>query len=559
VSVPWQPTAYTVLGFGAAVVSAAVAVRAWRHRDERGTRPFTGLMVALAGWSFAYAVQLGFTSLAGQLVWQRVSIAVGATIPTVWVVFAIEYSGRGEWLTRRSQALLALDPVLFPLVVFTNDVHRLIWTDAKLAAVGDTPVAALSLGPGYYLHIVYAYALVAVGIGVLVVYHARSSTIYRKQTALLVLGTLPPLVANVAFTLRLPWGPLPEIDPTPFAFVVTGVLFGLALFRFDLLTRTSVARQRVLDEMGDGLVVLDGNGAVVDANRIARAALDPAPTPGDSIGDIAPQTSGTDEDALDGTQVRATVDGRERVYDVDRSALTDATDDAVGEVVALRDVTDRSEYERRLEIAQRVLRHNLRNDMNAVLGWTERVERRADGVGEETRRIAGIATDLVDLSEKMQTMVRIEEEATTERRPVDVEENLKTVVASFRESDPEATIEVDVADVGTIPLPSDTFLGVPARNLVENAIEHHDAAEPWVRVSAERRPDAVEITVEDDGPEIPPMERETLAEGSEEPLQHTSGVGLWLTYRALRTVGGEVTFDTRDEGGDIVTLVYPTE
>ena len=556
----WQPTLYSLLGVGAAGVAAAVVGLARHHRDERGANSFMLLMLALAGWSLVYAVQLGYPTLAEQLLWQRIGLAVGGTIPTLWFLFALQYSGVDR-LTGDARALLGAEPLLFALLTLTNPAHGVIWTDATVASTAVGSVAHPAFGTGYYVHIAYAYLLVAAGLGLLFRVFVRSSRIYRRQTGFLILGAMPPFAANVAFTLRAPWGPLPTVDPTPFAFVVTGVLFGLALFRFDLLRRTPVARRRVLDEMGDGLVVLDAGGRVVNANAIARRVLDPPPSADRRIADVGPHGATSTDGALaalDGRTITATVDGRERAYDVDWSPLEDRHGRTVGHVLGLRDVTGRNRYEQRLEVAQRVLRHNLRNDMTMIRGWADRLaEAATDGQVETAEHIIDTAEDLIDLSEKTQTMVRIEEGATDERTTVDVGDHLAALVDEFRTAYPRATIEVTIPASTTVTLPDEEFLSVPVRNLIENAIEHNDRPEPWVGVRVRRAGDRLTIRVEDDGPEIPAMERRVIEEGAEDPLQHGSGVGLWLSYWSVRTVGGDVQFDQLERRGNVVTLEIP--
>jgi hypothetical protein len=46
----------------------------------------------VGGWSLASAVQIGFTTAPAQLVWQRVALALGGTIPTLWLLFALQYA-----------------------------------------------------------------------------------------------------------------------------------------------------------------------------------------------------------------------------------------------------------------------------------------------------------------------------------------------------------------------------------------------------------------------------------------------------------------------------------
>lgn len=577
----WQPTLYSSLGFGAAVLSLLVAGMAYRYREEPGGRQFVALMLALGGWSLAYAVQLGFTTPGEQLLWQRVALAIGGTIPTVWLLFTLRYTGKSGWLTPARQALLAVDPLVFGLLALTNPTHRLIWDAFAFVPAEGSGVVDLSLATGYYVHIAYGYLLVAGGLAVLMSVLARASTLYWRQTAILVVGALPPVLANVAYTLRVEWGPMPALDLTPFAFAVTGALFGLALFRFDLLERAPIARRQLIDEMGDGLVVLDADGTVVDVNPTARRILDPTPVrgerlappasadadaPADTVGTGAVANHaetdghGTPLAAYRGRTVVATIDGHQRAYDVDVSTLTNHHGRRVGDALAFRDVTQRYMQQQRLDVAQRVLRHNLRNGMNVIRGWAAQIDSGAGGGGnsEGADRIVDATDELLDLSAKTRQMIALTEDDAHDPVRLDVREFLVDVLEEFRAAYPDVSVDCDVPPDVRVTLADEEPLAVAVRNLVENAIEHN-AGERRVEVGVEQTAEGIRMEVADNGPGIPPIERDVLEEGAESALRHGSGVGLWLTYWSVTTLGGEITFTGREPRGSVVTLEVPDD
>jgi len=600
----WQLTVYTTVGLAAAAVSFLVAGLAVRDRSEPGIPAFAALMCALGGWSLVSGIQLGFSTLADQLAWHRVSIILGATIPVLWLLFTLDYAGKRAWRTPRRIALLAIAPAGYGLLGLTNGSHGLVWEDATLATVGSASVAQLSLGWGYYAFAVVAYVYIGGGLLLLLGVMSRSSALYRRQAGSLILGTLVPTAANIAYTLRLDVGPLPALDPTPFAFVVTGVLFSLALFRFDLLDRTPVARQQVLDEMGDGFVVLDQDDTVIDSSPVAGRVLDPPPAVGDSIHRSLPMERDSDSlAALDRTTITPTVDGRQRAYDLQVSSLTDHHGRSVGTVLAVRDVTDRTAHERRLEVTQRVLRHNLRNDMNVIRGWAEHLADTSSGdQADAARRIIETTDTLVDLTDKTRKMVALSEIETTEekRRPIDG--TLREVVESARREHPAAKIESFVPNDLTLTLPDEELLRIAVRNLVENAVEHSstsnltqsddavehsstnnrtesddavehgptsnrtesddtvkhaDTAHPRVAVRARRTDGEVRITVADDGPGLPPNEQGVLEGRPETKLDHGTGMGLWLVRASVTVAGGEVDYAEGDTGGSEITFSFP--
>jgi signal transduction histidine kinase len=565
---PWQPTVYSLLAFGAAGISASVAARIWEYRDERGAPLFIGLLLAATGWSAAYGIQLGFTTEAAQLVWQRMAVAIGGSIPTLWVLFAFTYVGRDGWLTPAVRAMLLAQPVTFAALSLTNPHHGLIWDSLVLEETAVGPALVPTFGEGMFLHLGYSYLAILAGLGVLFYIFVRDPTIYRTQTALLMGGAIVPMSVNVAYTFGLSWGPFPALDPTPFSFVITGTLVGLAFFRFDLLTRAPVARQHVLNEMGDGLLVLDTDGQVVDANGVAQQVLDADTLAGHTVGDLLERTALADTAtdppdgsgagptlaSLDGCTLTTTVDGSEEAYDLQCAALTDSTGDDIGEVLSFRNVTDRNRYEQRLEVTQRVLRHNLRNDMSVIRAHAERLAQNGHTPGAE--RIVDTTDQLIELSDKTRLITRLDRRQDDTRVPVDVERRLKDITERLGECYPDATVDCEVPAGVQASLPDPALFDIPVENLVENAIVHSDAPDPVVRVDARRADSSVRLRIEDEGPAIPEMELEALEAGTEEPLQHGSSIGLWLAHWSVRTADGDLAFDTGDDG-NVVTVEFP--
>jgi signal transduction histidine kinase len=552
----WEPTLYSLLAFGAAGISLTVATQIWDQRSERGAGLFIGLLLAAAGWSAMYGVQLGFSTEAGQLLWQRLGVAIGGTIPALWLLFACTYASRDQWLTRRVRGFLVAEPVAFALLALTNPVHEDVWTDLDLTETAVGPVLAQSFGPAMYVHLVVGYLLITAGLGVLFYVFLRNPTIYRTQTALLMLGALVPMSANIVFVVGFSRESVSALDPTPFTFVVTGVLVGLAFFRFDLLTRAPVARQHVLDEMGDGLLVLDTDGEVADANAVARQLLDADSLVGRPVEEVVEggETGAATLEELHGRTLTHTVDDSKQAYDVQCAELTDASSEEIGHVVSFRNVTDRNRYEQRLEVTQRVLRHNLRNDVSVIRSHAERLAQNGHHPGAE--QIVDTTDDLIDLSEKTRLITRIEGREEMGRVPVDVRERLEEFCTRFREEHPDVTLDCDLPASFAASVQDPLLFDIPVENLIENAIVHNDSDDRQVRVSARHVDDAVYVRIEDNGPEIPEMEHSVLESGSETPLQHGSSIGLWLAYWSVRTAGGTIEFETGDDG-NVVTLEFP--
>ncbi|TKX83410.1 ATP-binding protein, partial [Halorubrum sp. SS5] len=120
---------------------------------------------------------------------------------------------------------------------------------------------------------------------------------------------------------------------------------------------------------------------------------------------------------------------------------------------------------------------------------------------------------------------------------------------------PDARIEV--GEVPTVPVRG--VLVVVLENLCSNAVQHNDADAPWMRVDAAVADGWVTITVADDGPGIDPAEYDVLDRGTETPLRHGSGIGLWIVKWGVDHLGGRISFDERDPEGTLVTVAVPID
>ena len=221
------------------------------------------------------------------------------------------------------------------------------------------------------------------------------------------------------------------------------------------------------------------------------------------------------------------------------------------------DVTERKRTEQLVRLLNRVLRHNLRNDMTAVLGFAELVaDASPSEVTEYGERIEETARTLVQLSEQANALERV---AYQEREPRRIEpaELIETVASEAAQVAGSITVDVDLSSDRSIC--AGTELEEALSELVANAIAHNDRAEPWIEIAATDDGEWIEITVEDDGPGISGMETSMIADGRETPLEHGSGLGLWLVNWIVTRYGGSFQIEAVGEGdeGSIATLQLP--
>lgn len=221
------------------------------------------------------------------------------------------------------------------------------------------------------------------------------------------------------------------------------------------------------------------------------------------------------------------------------------------------DITERKIRERRLEVLNRVLSHNLRNKMNVIEGYTSML--RAEYGGEELPEYLGeieeATADLMGLAEAVQ---KIDAVATSEEMTgtVRLDERLTVLLNAFEDRYPDAAVDLTLPDDGPTEV-AVAGLMTAVKEAIENAIEHNDGAEPTIEVAVTSRPDGwVDIDITDDGPGIPEQEVRVLRDG-ETPLNHADRLGLWLMYWVVSKVGGEFSVSTGESEGTTLHFSVP--
>jgi PAS domain S-box-containing protein len=248
--------------------------------------------------------------------------------------------------------------------------------------------------------------------------------------------------------------------------------------------------------------------------------------------------------------------GEQREYRVNVSSLYEAEAFA-GAVFVAHDVTELRRHEQLLSVFNRVLRHNLRNQLSIVLGNVDDLADRDEAEVVRAATAAGdAARNLLTLSEKTRRFGAVTDPDGVEVTGMDVTAEVRQAVTHVREQFPGATIETSLPEVAWAR--SHGLLGFAVEELVENAIEHNDR-DPEVTVSVGDAPDdeTVEIRVADNGPGLPEMERRVIEQGLETPLMHASRLGLWMVRWTASTSGGATAIEDNDPRGTVFVLRLP--
>lgn len=212
------------------------------------------------------------------------------------------------------------------------------------------------------------------------------------------------------------------------------------------------------------------------------------------------------------------------------------------------------ELNQRLSVLNRILRHDLRNGLNIVQGYANRLRDGLSDPEEAVDVITDATGDLLEVSEKARRMQSVLHTQGTVPDEVDIVPAVERLVASAEADYPDAEIRLEAPD--SAPITGGGLIEFAVECVLENAIEHNDRAAPEVHVSV-AVDERTTVRVADDGPGIPDEDRDVMARDLETPLDHSSGFGLWLARWIVEEADGTIRIDDRAPRGTVVTLELP--
>jgi len=541
----WQSTPYILLLFLAALTAAAWALYALRS-VSRGQRThtvlaFAALCVSAAVWAGMYAVQLTVPTLEAKLTAYKLLHIGSVFVGPAWLAFAVCYVGRDDLLTRRTVAVIVAIPTAL-LVTLPTNPYSLALTDASLVTNDSLTLLVTGSGPLYHLHLAYSYVVIVLGVGIIVAESLRSGPEIRRQAVLMIAGAVVPLGLNVLHVLSVgPFGALNGVNLTPVSLTLSTMLFGIAVFRYRLLDLTPIASKIVLTQIGDGVVVVDQTGSIVDANHAAETLLgDREEILGADVSAVLPAYDGLERDETVLTTLDAT--GAETFLQLNRSPLSRGGR-RYGWVVLLQDVTEletkRRELERqnaRLDAFASVVSHDLRNPLSIIDGYADLAKETGDPahldvIADTTARMTDFLEDLLQLSQQGETV--------TTPRELSLADLVGDVATAIDDERLGVTVEGDL----TVTADRRRLRQV-LDNLFRNARDHADGV-----VSVTIGPLPSGFYVEDDGPGIPETERETAFDVGFTTHHHGTGLGLAIVHDIVEAHGWSITVTEGSAGG----------
>jgi diguanylate cyclase (GGDEF)-like protein len=359
---------YYVLGlFLGAFVAGSVAVLAWRRTVTSVGRSLAVLMASVFTWSLAAAFEAAVPATAAKILLSKVEYLGIASAPVFMFLFALKFSRSGSRLKRGRAIALWIIPSLTFLLAATNEGHHLIWTGFSPVEGSPYPLLLYHHGPFFWVHVGYSYLLLFASTVLLLLAYFRFKDVHRRQALSILLAFPWAWLGNVLYLAGLAGGKS-GLDFTPLGFAVAGFFLLWAMFGLQLVDIVPVAREKVIESMGESLVILDEAGRVAATNPAARKLIAEAGglaedvpeakilgRPAVEIFSTWPEMAvSLNSPAAGQREITLKRDGSSRVFDVHLSQLLGHGAIVTGWVAILYDITRIKEAEASAVEASRV-------------------------------------------------------------------------------------------------------------------------------------------------------------------------------------------------------------
>lgn len=348
-----QYSIFFVVSFAASGLTIFLGVSALRQRQDRTAVLFALMMASVTIWNFAIGFGMAAKTESANFVWAVIRMAGVFAVPVLWLGFALQFSDHGNLARPGNLLLLSIEPLLSLLLLSTNNLHHLFLQRIDYIQAGSFLIdKTWVLGPWFWLHFVYSYMLILVGDFYIIRKAIQLVSKFKLQAFILVLGTAFPLISNLMYTFHLIPGLVVNYDPLGFVF--SGVAFSFAIFQYQLFDLKPIARQLLIDSMGDGMLVFDDQLRLVDLNPAAKKNFGIVDNDwaGRSMHELLGSYIELDKllaESKSGHELVINRDRERRVYDLRVSPIMEEGYKA-GHLLVLRDVTRYKKLEEELKL-----------------------------------------------------------------------------------------------------------------------------------------------------------------------------------------------------------------
>jgi len=462
----------------AMALSAFIIISIWKFRNQTIIKTILYLVSACFLWSAANMLEYGFNSLEVKIFFVNIEYMSIVTIPVAWVMLAALYTERKSLIRIRYVMLLMIIPVVTLILIWTNSYHHLMRYDITLDTSGPYSIISKSYGPWFWVATLYNNLLMLAGTLMFIDRIFKPPKMHHIQIVLLLACIFFPWGGNFLYIFKV----FPELrmDLTSVLLSLSMLIFTFGLLRHHLLEAIPVAREHLIENLTDGIVVIDNLNRIIDYNqasvrifnidehyfaRPADCILNTLQIPTESLTVMSPVTF--ELEYHDGVKTI--------YYNLKVELLYDSYNQYRGRLFHVQDISALKEKEniiRKLlqekEFLLKEVHHRIKNNMGSVMGLLKLQASRAKSQDIKNEILA--ARDRIQINLILYDRLYRSENFSA----LSVKEYIHSLTDNIMEAydfNRDITVDLDVVDY-TLP-PKILFpLGIILNEILTNAIKY---------------------------------------------------------------------------------------
>src|SRR5215213_99683 len=341
---------YAILSIFSALISFIASLIAWR-RSAPVSLMLRLLLLSTTIWSGFYSARWMDISVGAKIFWLNIMFIGVASLPTLFLLFVLAFTHNDVWLTQRNLLLLSIYPVVAILLQWTNPYHHLLYLSLKTVQINDFMALEFTRGPLYFVNVIYSYAMIGMGLLLLSQAALHLGTLYQNQYRLIIIGSILPWATSIYSENY--FDVLHGLDFAPLMFGLSGVIFVVAVMRTNFMDLIPIARSHLIENLRDGILVLDAQNRIVDMNPAMENFIEKKVSfyMGKNAFDVFQPWMEKTDLLLDGMETRTELKipkDPSRYLDLHVTPLYDQSRLLNGRLIVFRDITERMHVEKRL-------------------------------------------------------------------------------------------------------------------------------------------------------------------------------------------------------------------
>jgi PAS domain S-box-containing protein len=351
---------YVLIMVIAAIICGFIAVYVWSSRQKNSEIfPLILLMLGIIEWIVVALLGLLDQNLVHKIFWAKIEYIGVVSVPLAVFGYLLYHSGFNQQLTAKRLVWLALIPALTLILAWTNELHGLVWAKYIPYRENGLVFSYKTYGPGFWVYWAYSYLLLLAATVLAGRLVRVSAKLFRWQVICIGIGILAPWVGNIIYVLQI--NPFHNLDLTPLAFSITGIMLAIGMFRWRLFDIKPIAHAAVIAGMADGMIILDNRDRIVEVNPATQAilGLSEQAMVGKQMEQVfashIPLEEQSDWKTEKQINIKLTYKGKNLDYELSASPFYDRRSSLEGTIIFLHDVTDRNSLQERLREAERKL------------------------------------------------------------------------------------------------------------------------------------------------------------------------------------------------------------